>query len=43
MPVLDKAHLDDKTFFLAHASLKGDISKYLNEFGLSLNLGYSFM
>jgi predicted phosphodiesterase len=38
MPVLDKAHLpsrrsdsDNNTFFLAHASPLGDISKYLNE------------
>jgi putative phosphoesterase len=31
MPLLDKAHIDGKTFFLAHASPKGDISKYLNE------------
>ena len=31
MPVLSKAYLDNKTFFLAHASPKGDISKYLNE------------
>ena len=31
MPVLNKAHLDGKSFFLAHASPTGDISKYLNE------------
>jgi putative phosphoesterase len=31
MPVINKAHFDDNTFFLAHASPKGDISKYLNE------------
>lgn len=31
MPLLDKVHNDGKTFFLAHASPKGDISKYLNE------------
>ena len=31
MPVITKAHLDDKTFFLAHASPSGDIAKYLNE------------
>ena len=31
MPIITKAHLDDKSFFLAHASPKGDISKYLNE------------
>jgi putative phosphoesterase len=31
MPVINKAHLDDNTFFLAHASPQGDISKYLNE------------
>jgi putative phosphoesterase len=31
MPILDKAHLDNKIFFLAHASPTGDIFKYLNE------------
>lgn len=31
MPLLDKAHLDDRTFYLAHASPQGDISKYVNE------------
>ncbi|MFA3783436.1 metallophosphoesterase [Melioribacteraceae bacterium 4301-Me] len=31
MPVLETAHIDDKTFFLAHASPKGNIFKYLNE------------
>ncbi len=31
MPVLDKAHLDDNSFFLAHASPQGDIYKYLGE------------
>ncbi len=31
MPIITKAHFDDKSFLLAHASPKGDISKYLNE------------
>lgn len=31
MPLITKAHIEDKSFFLAHASPKGDISKYLNE------------
>lgn len=31
MPVLAKAHLEEKSFLLAHASPKGDISKYLNQ------------
>ena len=31
MPIITKAHLDDKSFFLSHASPKGDISKYLNK------------
>lgn len=31
MPLIDKAHIEDKTFFLAHASPQGNISKYLNE------------
>jgi putative phosphoesterase len=31
MPVIDKAHIDDNSFFLAHASPKGDFSKYLGE------------
>ena len=31
MHLLNKAHLDGKSFFLAHASPTGDISKYLNE------------
>jgi predicted phosphodiesterase len=30
MPVISKAHFGDKSFFLAHASPLGDISKYLN-------------
>lgn len=30
MPVLETAHFDDKTFFLAHASPKGNIFQYLN-------------
>lgn len=30
MPVMSKAHLGEKSFFLAHASPLGDISKYLN-------------
>ncbi len=42
MPLIDKAHFDDKTFFLAHASPSGDMFKYLskdeivNELNLSL-------
>ncbi len=31
MPILDKAHFDGKTFFLAHASPQGDLFAYLNE------------
>jgi putative phosphoesterase len=31
MPVLSKAHFDEKTFFLAHASPQGDLSKYLDK------------
>ena len=31
MPVLDKAHLNEKTFLLAHASPQGEISKYLTQ------------
>ncbi|MCK7517420.1 MAG: metallophosphatase family protein [Ignavibacteriales bacterium] len=31
MPIITKAHFDDKSFLLAHASPKGDISKYLNK------------
>lgn len=30
MPLMCKAHFGDKSFFLAHASPLGDISKYLN-------------
>jgi putative phosphoesterase len=31
MPLLDKAHLEGNSFFLAHASPSGDISKYLSK------------
>jgi putative phosphoesterase len=31
MPVLDKVHYASESFFLAHASPLGDISKYLNQ------------
>ncbi|MFZ0456487.1 MAG: metallophosphoesterase family protein [Ignavibacteriaceae bacterium] len=31
MPTIAKAHFDENTFFLAHASPQGDISKYLNQ------------
>lgn len=31
MPLIDKAHIDDNTFFLAHASPSGNMFKYLNE------------
>ncbi len=31
MPVIDKAHFDENTFLMAHASPQGDISKYLDE------------
>jgi putative phosphoesterase len=30
MPILDKAHIEDDSFFLAHASPQGDIFKYIN-------------
>jgi putative phosphoesterase len=30
MPIIDKAHIDDDSFYLAHASPQGDIFKYIN-------------
>jgi putative phosphoesterase len=39
MPVLTKAHFNDESFFLAHASPQGDISKYLNENEIMKEIG----
>ncbi len=30
MPLINKAHIDGKSFFMAHASPQGDIAKYLS-------------
>lgn len=35
LPVLNKTHIDGQTFFLAHASPHGDISKYTNEYEIA--------